>query len=253
MTLSLRLLGVGSAAAVELGNASAVLVRDGKPLLLIDCGLEALKRWLDIYRTPPSAIYLTHAHMDHVGGLEQLFYRIYFDADWRGRVKLYAHAALVPILQSRVADYPDVLAEGGANFWDAFQLIPVSRGFWHDGLWFDVFPTRHHAPQTSFGISLRGSFVWTGDTRPIPEMLSQFAANDEIVAHDCGVVGNPSHTGLDDLEREYPKFLRDRLLLYHYASADAGEQLANAGYRVAKADDLIALREPLAEVRVAVD
>ena len=98
MKFALRLLGVGSADAVELGNASAVLERDGRALLLIDCGLEALKRWLGSYRTPPPAIYLTHAHMDHVGGLEQLFYRVYFDLEWRGRVKLYAHAALLPIL-----------------------------------------------------------------------------------------------------------------------------------------------------------
>jgi len=103
--------------------------------------------------------------MDHVAGLERLFYRIYFDQGLRGGTRLFAHAALIPHLQGRIADYPNVLAEGNANFWDAFRLIPCSRGFWHEGLWFDVFPTRHHAPMTSFGLALRGAFAWTGDTR----------------------------------------------------------------------------------------
>ncbi|HET7266899.1 MAG TPA: MBL fold metallo-hydrolase [Oleiagrimonas sp.] len=242
---TLHFLGTGAAHAVELGNASAVLERDGKPLLLIDCGPDCVRRCLDAYGQPPEAVFLTHLHMDHVGGLEQMFTRVWFDPEWRGRVHLYVHAGLVPLLQGRVADYPNVLAEGGANFWEAFRLVPCSRGFWHAGLWFDVFATRHHRPGTSFGLSLPGSFVWTGDTRPIPEVLAEHAAGDELVAHDCGLVGNPSHTGVDDVEREYPPALRQRLRLYHYGSMADGEQLEARGFAIARPGDVIDLTDPL--------
>ncbi|MEO7063814.1 MAG: MBL fold metallo-hydrolase, partial [Dokdonella sp.] len=201
--------------------------------------------YLERYGEPPHAIYITHTHMDHVGGLERLFYKIYFDAALRGSVRIYAHAALVPLLQARIADYPEVLAEGGANLWDAFHLIPLSRGFWCEGLWFDVFPTRHHAPHTSFGIALAGSVVWTGDTRPVPEMLGVHAGHAELVAHDCTLVGNPSHTGLDDLDREYMADLRDRMILYHYASIADAEAMEARGYRVARRGDAFALAPPL--------
>lgn len=250
LRLNLRFLGVGAAQAVELGSSGAVLESAGKPLLLIDCGPETLTRYLDIYQTLPRAIFITHTHMDHVGGLERLFYRAYFDVAARGQIKLYAHSALVPLLQARVADYPSVLAEGGANFWDAFQLIPLSRGFWHDDLWFDVFPTRHHAPMTSFGVALRGSMVWTGDTRPIPEMLAEYAAGNALVAHDCGLHGNPSHSGVDDLEREYPQALRSRLLLYHYNSPADALAMAARGFRVATAGERIALPAPHPDIRL---
>ncbi len=244
MNLALRFLGVGSAQAPELGSACGVLEKDGEPLLMIDCGAEALSAYLDRYGKPPQAIYITHTHMDHVGGLERMFYKIYFDERLRGSVRLYAHAALVPLLQARAADYPEVLAEGGANFWDAFRLIPLSRGFWCDGLWFDVFATRHHAPHTSFGISLAGSVVWTGDTRPVPEMLGAYAAHAELVAHDCALIGNPSHTGLDDLDREYTAGLRSRLILYHYASVADAEMMEARGFRVARRGDVLALAPP---------
>lgn len=248
MSLALRFLGVGNAHAVELGSAAAVIERDGEPLLLIDCGPEALTSYLEHYGAAPRAIYLTHAHMDHVGGLERLFFSAYFDPALRGSLRLYAHAALIPILQSRVADYPQVLAEGGANFWDAFSLIPVSRGFWHEAYWFDVFPTRHHAPMSSFGLSLRGSMVWTGDTRPVPEMLGMYAAHGELVAHDCVMHGNPSHSGIADLEREYSSELRERLVLYHYGSLEEAGLLAARGCRVAHRGELIALSEPVTDV-----
>jgi ribonuclease BN (tRNA processing enzyme) len=244
VSYALRFLGVGSAQAVELGSACAVLERDERPMLMIDCGSEALTAYLARYGEPPSAIYLTHTHFDHIGGLERLFYKIYFDERRRGNTHLFVPAALVPWVQRRVADYPGVLAEGGANFWDAFRLVPHSRGFWHEGLWFDSFPVRHHEPETAFGIALRGSFVYTGDTRPIPEMLARHAAGGELVAHDCGLVGNPSHSGIDDLEREYAPALLGQCLLYHYGSGADGDTLQSRGYRVARAGEAHVLREP---------
>ena len=246
MSWNLRLHGVGNAAAVELGSAMATVERDGAPWLTIDCGGEGLTAYLAQYGHAPRALFMTHVHLDHVAGFERLFVGSYFDPEWRGRVRLYVPAKLVALLHQRVGDYPNALAEGGANFWDAFQVIPVGGSFWHDGLRLEVFPTRHHWPDTSFGLRLRGSVVWTGDTRPIPEMLAQFADASELVAHDCGLHGNPSHSGIDDLEREYPRELLDRCVLYHYASREDGEALVARGYRVAHPGESLSLAQPTA-------
>lgn len=246
MGWALRFLGVGNAAAVELGSANATIERDGQPWLTIDCGSEGLSAFLAHYGAMPEALFVTHVHLDHVAGFERLFVASYFDEARRGRVKLYVPATVLPLLHQRIGDYPNALAEGGVNFWDAFQVIPVGGSFWHDGVRLEVFPARHHWPETAYGLRLRGSVVWTGDTRPIPETLAKYADAGELVAHDCSLHGNPSHSGIDDLEREYPSELLQRCVLYHYASAEDGQALAARGYCVARTGEVIALRETTA-------
>lgn len=241
MDLGLVFLGVGGAQAVELGSSNAVIEADGEPLLMIDCGPEGLTAYLQRYQKVPDAVFITHAHMDHVAGLERLFYRVYFDPQRRGRVRMYVPVPVISVVHDRLATYPNVVAEGSGNFWDAFQLIPVLRGFWHQGLWFDVLPVRHHSPNTAFAIALRNSMLWTGDTRPIPEVIAHYGTGQELIAHDCTLHGNPSHTGIDDLEREYPADLRRRFVLYHYGSAAEGEALRARGNRVAVAGERVAL------------
>ena len=67
---ALRFLGVGNANALSLGSSAAVLERDGVPLLLIDCGPDTLHSYLARYGQLPPALFITHAYLDHVAGLE---------------------------------------------------------------------------------------------------------------------------------------------------------------------------------------
>lgn len=240
--LTLRFLGVGNAsAAAALGCAAAVLEQDGEPLLLIDCGWDTLAAFETQYGCAPTALFLTHAHLDHTGGLENLFFRTYLDPARRGEVRLFLPVWLVTGIHRRFATHPGMLAEGGANFWDAFRLIPVSDGFCHRGFDFLVFPGCHHQYLSAFGLSLPGMFFYSGDTRAIPGQVDRFAAQGETIFHDVAAVGNPSHSGVREILACYRPGQHRRLVAYHYESLEAAGQMARIGLRVARRGEVFTL------------
>ena len=237
---ALHFLGVGSASAATLGPSAAVVEQAQQPMLLIDCGPGVVNAHNAAYQQLPAAVFITHLHMDHVAGLETLFYasRTLQPAQ---QPRLYVPVTLVAALHARLAEFPNLLAEGGANFWDVLRLVPVSDNFWLGDVRFEVFPVRHHAPYAAYGLSLRGRFVYTGDTRPIPEMLTRYAAAGEVVFHDCAPTANPSHTGLEDLSREYAGSILKRMVLYHYPDEATAERYEKAGFGVARPSERIAV------------
>lgn len=228
---SVRFLGVSNNYDSSLGCSAAVLEQAGKPLLLIDAGPGVIQRYRDHYGELPQAIYLTHGHWDHIGDLEALFYSIYF-LQPRPLIRLYIPAPAVAFVHQRLASQPSQLAEGGANFWDAFQLVPVQDSFWHAGLQFHLYPMRHHQPNFCHSLHLPGQFFYTADTRPVPEIIQHVCGQNETIFHDARLHGNPSHSGIDDVEREYaPEFCR-RMVIYHYLDGEA-DSLRERGFSVA--------------------
>ena len=77
-------------------------------------------------------------------------------------------------------------------------------------------------------------------------MLAHHAGAPSLIAHDCSLRGNPSHSGTDDLAREYPQEWRERLHLYHYGSEAEALAMEQAGWKVARRGERLALSEPCA-------
>lgn len=226
--IDVTFLGVGSAVQQNLGHAAAVVEMDAvssasdaesnmeKKRLLIDCGPGVIDRYQSRYGELPTDIFITHCHFDHISDLESLFCKAWFDETQNQKPKIYVPVQIVQLLHQRIASYPGALAEGGAYFWEAFQLILVNDSLIFNQHNFQVIPVRHHAPNSAFGLALPGCFFYTGDSRPIPEIIQHSLTGTELIFHDCAIESNPSHTGLEDLLREYPEEILARTRVYHY-------------------------------------
>jgi len=120
-------------------QANSFLVRAGGDSVVIDPGAEPdrIAALLDAWETAPRAILLTHAHVDHVGGVAALVRRY--------RAPVYLHAADLPLYERA--------AEAGAMFGIQVETPPPPDEWFEHGqrvtfgqIAFDVRHAPGHSP-----------------------------------------------------------------------------------------------------------
>jgi glyoxylase-like metal-dependent hydrolase (beta-lactamase superfamily II) len=93
----------------------------GSPWVLVDTGLPrtaafTMQAAAELFGTPPECIILTHGHVDHVGGAEELA------KAWR--VPVYAHRLELPYLKGK-SDYPPSDSSMGGAIAHLARVLPT--------------------------------------------------------------------------------------------------------------------------------
>ncbi len=237
--MEIHFLGVGSAFTTQDYFQSNLLVtaESGKKLL-VDCGTDvrfSLEAWRQRQGEPCpiiDAVYISHLHADHVGGLEWLAFTTYFNSQMP-TPKLYGEENLLDRLWNEtLRGGLEVVTDKRMTLGDYFDLRPIraDHPFVWEGIRFTPLRMRHVQHPThavdSFGLVMEdqngsGSYLFTSDTLfddTLRHHLQHWAAKITAIFQECETT--PYKTGVhahyEDLCK-LPPALRGKMWLYHYA------------------------------------
>ncbi|MFE8070225.1 MBL fold metallo-hydrolase [Marinobacteraceae bacterium S3BR75-40.1] len=213
---SFTMLGVGHSEAVQHWNTNALIESNGKRLL-IDAGYTIKFALADqgLSLADIDAIFITHVHADHAFGLERLGYECRFR--YQTRPKLFLMPDLYDELWERtLKGVMGQVGEGPASLEDFFEVRFIEqRRFAFEAIRLEVFANRHTPQKPSYGVMINDQLLYSGDTRPIPDVIEQYQPT--LIFHDCTLSDwNPVHASVRELRETYPSWARERMRLMSY-------------------------------------
>lgn len=171
-----RLIFLGTSAALpqltRANTALALLDDEAASGVLIDCGGDPYRVQLAAGLSPDTIadLFITHAHIDHIGGLPSLIESLRLG----GRSRPLRVLAIPPVLavaRKLVAAYAFELKLDDWGFEVAFQKIQPAEELTLAGWPARVVPMDHSVPSAGVRLSLPGGdLAYTCDTQPTPNI-----------------------------------------------------------------------------------
>lgn len=240
--MKLTFLGVGGAfAPTSIGNSNMFFTADSGKVLMLDFGRTAPDIWCGEMGHPYhliDALWISHLHADHIGGLELLALGRYFVPPV-SRPKLFMIPSLMrelwehslrgglETLEGKIAaltDYFDChLVEPNHYFlWEGYRFQPVQMVHVVSGYMFQPsygLLVGRPAPAntlTPYGFSGEPTFITT-DTQFAPSQLKHFYHASSLIFHDCETspIRSNVHAHYDDL-KTLPPDVKKKMWLYHH-------------------------------------
>lgn len=221
--MKLTFLGIGSALCNAFNSNAVLEINNSR--LLIDAGTDIKHslRAANLSENDINAIYLTHIHADHAGGMEYLAFKAFFNQPQRDLILIGQDKVLkgldLAIRHTAVYD-PNVNSSLGTYF--ILQLlggpgtgISPLNDFFFQNVKFTMVKGSHSLPV--YGLTWKGKtkrFYYTGDSALIEHPWYEEA---DVIFQDCQVGGKPNdaHAHYDELVK-LPANIRKNMWLYHY-------------------------------------
>lgn len=231
-------LGTGSAFTMQNWQTNFIIKRNGKNLL-VDCGSDI--RWSlrdqGLTFKDIDGVYISHAHADHIGGMEFLGFTRYFTKlgmEMSGAPnplplpKLYIERGMVkPLWDHSLRGGMEGLEGIDCNIETYFDVHPVPKNgsFRWEGIKFDIVQSVHisakYAVVDSFGLMFtdenKRRIYITTDVQFAPETsMKAYYREADVIIHDCETLYKSGvHAHYDDLRTLAPE-IKAKMMLLHY-------------------------------------